>query len=146
MRPGCIVQDVTAFEAEARAFAESLAPGDSGATLITLSGDLGAGKTTFTQTVARTLGVTEPVTSPTFVLAKSYALSEQSFTRLVHIDAYRLTQGSELSALGFPEILKDTGTLIMFEWPEKIADALPTPTVRITLSTLPDLSRSITYA
>ncbi|HEX2792103.1 MAG TPA: tRNA (adenosine(37)-N6)-threonylcarbamoyltransferase complex ATPase subunit type 1 TsaE [Candidatus Paceibacterota bacterium] len=132
--------------AEATRFALGLAPKDGAATLVTLSGELGAGKTSFSQGAARALGVTEAVTSPTFVLEKEYALERGAFERLVHIDAYRLKEGSELGALGFKERLADPANLILLEWPERVADALPVPDVAITLAVSPSGGRTIAYA
>ncbi len=139
--------DLPAFLAEARAFASTLTRADGRATLVTLSGELGAGKTTFTQEVARTLGVTEPVTSPTFVLAKSYALPKAgAFSRLVHIDAYRLAEGKDLAPLAFDAVMEEPGTLVLLEWPEMVADGLPRADVALALTALPDGSRTISYA
>ncbi len=103
----------------------------AGATIITLSGELGAGKTTFAQGVAKALGVTEAVTSPTFVLEKIYALESQKFSRLIHIDAYRLKGAHELEVLGWKELLADAGNLIVLEWPERVAEAIPEDAIRI---------------
>src|ERR1700754_3179272 len=90
------IETVEELDREAEGFAGRLVPSAQGATLVTLTGELGAGKTTFTQSLARALGVTDTVTSPTFVLEKIYSLpdSTQGFTRLVHIDAYRLSGGA----------------------------------------------------
>ena len=133
------------LEAEAARFVGSLTPRDGGATLVTLAGELGAGKTAFTQTVAKALGVEEPVTSPTFVLEKVYGLTKSVFKRLIHIDAYRLEKGSDLAPLGFDELMQDTGNLILLEWPERVADALPDPAVKISIVVNADDSRTITY-
>lgn len=139
-----------AFEAEAERFARTVAPAEFGATLVTLSGELGAGKTAFTKVVARTLGVDEVITSPTFVIEKIYQLptpqSDAGFARLVHIDAYRLESGADLVPLGFDEIMRDLRTLILLEWPERVADMLPAPEVQITIAVNDDGSRTITYA
>lgn len=133
--------------AEAKALVSRLAPTDTEATLITLSGELGAGKTSFTQALAATLGVEDHVTSPTFVLEKIYALPEGgAFTRLAHIDAYRLKSGSELGALGFDALMQDPKTLIVLEWPEMVADTLPPASVSIRLTVRDDASRTISYA
>lgn len=130
---------------EAEHFIQTLTPGER-ATLVTLSGELGAGKTTFTQAIAKALGVTESVTSPTFVLEKIYALPPATaFEKLVHIDAYRLKGGSELAALGFDEIMGDTKNLVVLEWPERVADMLPLPTHTITLTPEADGSRTLVY-
>ena len=116
-----------------------------GSTLVTLSGELGAGKTAFTKTVAHALGVEEIVTSHTFVLEKNYPLSGQLFKRLIHIDAYRLEKGEDLAPLGFDELMQDSGNLILLEWPEKVARALPEPSVKISIIANPDGSRIISY-
>lgn len=111
-------------EAAAR-FVRILVPHISGATVVALSGDLGAGKTTFTQAFARLLGVEEAITSPTFVIEKVYALKGQRWQRLVHIDAYRLKSPHELQALGWRELVADPSNLIVIEWPERIEESLP---------------------
>lgn len=147
MRPAARVQDIAALSEEAKAFVSELLPKESEATLVTLSGELGAGKTSFTQAAARALGVAEAVTSPTFVLAKSYALPEGlAFRTLLHIDAYRLSGGKDLERIGFVDARTDTGTLILLEWPEIVADGLPPADVAITLVAEEDGSRTITYA
>ncbi len=133
------------LELEAREFTNRLTSGAS-ATLITLSGELGAGKTTFTQAVAKALGVSESVTSPTFVLEKTYDLpAGGTFRKLVHIDAYRLKLPSELHALGFFSRMEDPSNLILLEWPERVASKLPPATVAITLMVNDDTSRTIIY-
>ncbi len=146
MRQARILETLEALETEARSFATELTPHAERATLVTLSGDLGAGKTTFTQSVAKELGVSEHVTSPTFVLAKSYVLPNSVFKKLVHIDAYRLTEGKDLVPLAFDEVMSDADTLVLLEWPEMVADTLPAPDIAISLSVLDTNSRSISYA
>ena len=77
------------------------------ATVVGLYGNLGAGKTTFTQEVARLMGIKEKVISPTFIIERIYKINKKSpFERLIHIDAYRLENPKELKAIGFQEILK----------------------------------------
>ncbi len=147
------VKTIAEFEAEAARFVCSLAPSDAslpagrqGAVLVTLSGDLGAGKTAFVKAVARALGVEETVNSPTFVLEKIYQLSGgQPFKRLIHIDAYRLERRSDLAPLGFDELMQNTSNLILLEWPEKVEDALPVPAMKISLIAHDDGSRTISY-
>lgn len=100
------------------------------ATVLVCSGDLGAGKTTFTKALASLLGIKEKVVSPTFVLEKIYKISERArrrfgFSRLVHIDAYRMDRPEELEALRFKEIAGDHENLVVIEWGEKIKRALP---------------------
>ena len=138
------------MEIEDTRFIKEISPKTDGATLITLSGELGAGKTAFAKAVAHALGIEEVVTSPTFVLEKIYALPildrhSVSFKRLVHIDAYRLEKGTDLAPLGFDELMQDSGNLILLEWPEKVRDALPVPAVKISIVANPDGSRVILY-
>lgn len=150
------VRTLAEFEAEATRFIGTLVPRVEGATLVTLAGELGAGKTAFTQAAARVLGVEETVTSPTFVLEKIYQLPERghpmspghrmsTFKRLVHIDAYRLEQGNDLAPLGFDDLTQDASNLIVLEWPEKVSDGLPDPAVRVSLAVSADGSRTISY-
>lgn len=137
---------VEGLETAAKGFLENLVPASTGATLVTLSGELGAGKTAFTKVLAKELGVTEAVTSPTFVLEKVYLLPDYGpFKRLIHIDAYRLKDGTELSALGFDEIMQDVGNLVILEWPEQVMDALPTPVAELRIDVMPDGTRTISY-
>lgn len=145
-----VIKTLGELEEEAARLVGVLTPGER-ATLITLSGELGAGKTAFTKTIAWALGVEEVVTSPTFVLEKIYQLPSEidghsvSFKRLVHIDAYRLESGKELAALGFDELMQDVGNLVVLEWPEKVSEALPVPAMKISITVQPDDSRSISY-
>lgn len=114
------------------------------ATIIALSGDLGAGKTTFAQGIARALGVDENVTSPTFVIEKIYQLENQAFARLIHIDAYRLNDPHELEVLGWKEIIADPLNLIVIEWPEKVGELIPVDAMHVSFDGSGD-SREIVY-
>jgi tRNA threonylcarbamoyladenosine biosynthesis protein TsaE len=119
-----------------------LAEQKSTATIVALAGDLGAGKTTFVQTLARELGVKEVVQSPTYVLMKLYPLELSSpaneintkFTRLIHIDAYRLENPGEFDALRPGEFLGDPQALVVVEWPERLGGKLPKPDMTLKLS------------
>lgn len=95
-----------------------------GATIVTLSGDLGAGKTTFTQYVARALGVQGEVTSPTYVIEQRYDVDSSNFKSLVHIDAYRLEDEQDPYKIGLDKTLEDPHNFVVIEWPEKIQDFL----------------------
>jgi tRNA threonylcarbamoyladenosine biosynthesis protein TsaE len=142
-----VISSLAALEEEVARFVGMLTPKEKGATLVTLSGELGAGKTAFTKALAHTLGVTEIVTSPTFVLEKIYTLpGERGFKTLVHIDAYRLEGSGELKALGFDEVMKDPETLVVLEWPEKVEDMKHVPDARISLFVKADGVRKIVYA
>lgn len=99
------------------------------ATVIALSGNLGAGKTTFVKTIAAELGITEEVTSPTFTIMKSYESSDDTWKALIHMDAYRIDEISELGPLRFKELLRAPQTLFCIEWAEKINEVLPENTI-----------------
>ena len=133
--------------AEAARFVGTLVPQEGGATLVTLSGELGSGNTAFAKAVAKTLGIEETVNSPTFVLEKIYQLGNavSKFKRLVHIDAYRLEKGSDLAPLGFNELMQDADNLILLEWPENVARALPPSAASISLVAQADGARIISY-
>lgn len=142
-----LVNSLEEFNTEAALFIAELTPREDSATLVTLSGELGAGKTAFVKAVAKTLGVPETVNSPTFVLEKIYELPEgNQFKRLVHIDAYRLNGGNELSPLGFDELMKDSRTVVLLEWPEKVAEGLTHYRAeKISIEVVSEQVRKITY-
>ena len=108
--------------------------GTSGATVLALSGDLGAGKTTLTKAIAQVLGVQETVISPTFVIAKYYECTHPNFDQLVHIDAYRIDEESEHHILNWQAISEMPRTLIIVEWPERITALLPQRTYYVDIS------------
>lgn len=115
------------------------------AVVIALSGDLGAGKTTFVQQLAQILGITETVNSPTYVLMKSYETTDNTISTLIHIDAYRIEHDSEMKTLHFNEQLTNPNTLICVEWAERISTFLPARTLKIDLETLPHTKHKLTY-
>src|SRR3989338_172816 len=106
-------------------FAGRLTPKKDGATVVALSGDLGAGKTAFAKALARAFGIEEDVTSPTYVIEKIYIPTKGLFSRLIHIDAYRLESEHDLEVLGWKELLQEPSNLIVLEWPEKVEGAIP---------------------
>jgi tRNA threonylcarbamoyladenosine biosynthesis protein TsaE len=122
----------------------SLTVGES-ATVVALAGDLGAGKTTLSQAIARALGITENVVSPTFVIMKLYKVATGPYKQLVHIDAYRLQSASEIERLGWAELVADPKNLILIEWPEKVPEALPPNTHRVTLTHISEEERGIAW-
>ncbi len=115
------------------------------AVVVGLYGDLGSGKTTFAQALAKLFGVTETVTSPTFVIEKIYKVNSSRFSHLIHIDAYRLESGKELERLGWKDILGDPKHLILIEWPERVADILPKETKKIHFTFVDETTRKISY-
>jgi tRNA threonylcarbamoyladenosine biosynthesis protein TsaE len=118
--------DAEATKKVAASIAPLLQPGD----VILLDGDLGAGKTTFTQGLAEALGVDEAVTSPTFTLVRTYETT--AGFPLCHLDVYRLERLWEIVDLAIPEMLDD-GAVAVVEWGKKAQAALPGDHLDITL-------------
>lgn len=121
---------VTTSADETRRLGEAVAgllePGD----VVSLTGDLGAGKTTFVQGAAGALGVTEPVQSPTFTLVREY----DGAVPVLHVDVYRLERLQDVVDLGFDDLL-DRGAVVFVEWGDTIESLLPESglTVRLTI-------------
>ncbi len=96
------------------------------AVLIGLNGDLGSGKTTLVQEIAKSLNIKENVISPTFTIAKFYKLDkDQKWKQLVHIDAYRIEKEDELKHIGWQEILENKENIIFIEWADRIIKSIP---------------------
>ena len=95
------------------------------ATIVALWGDLGAGKTTLSQYLAKSYGIEDEVVSPTFVIMKMYDLKDSKFKKIVHIDAYRFENPDEASTIRLHELVADPKNLILIEWPELLGDRLP---------------------
>ena len=108
---------------------ENLRPGD----VVCLNGDLGAGKTTLTKSIAKGLGIHDYVTSPTFTIVNEY----YSEIDLYHIDTYRLDDMVDVDYLGFDEYFYSDGVTIV-EWAEKIRDALPEEYMEINIKSHDD--------
>ncbi len=104
-------------------FAESLEKGS----VIALMGPLGAGKTTLSKAIAKGLGVTETITSPTFTIVQEY---ESGRLPLSHFDVYRVHDEEELFEMGFEEYL-NKGGVCLIEWADLIEDMLPSKTIKI---------------
>lgn len=116
------------------------------AVVLALSGDLGAGKTTFLQGFAKGLGIKENILSPTFVIMKSFKLQALSFKRFYHFDCYRLNDAQEILSLGFKEIISDPKNIVAIEWPEKIAEVLPKDNISIAFNHLEENKRELTIS
>ncbi|OEH91723.1 tRNA (adenosine(37)-N6)-threonylcarbamoyltransferase complex ATPase subunit type 1 TsaE [Bacillus solimangrovi] len=123
---------------ETMLFAETLATKLSAGDVLTLEGDLGAGKTTFTKGLAKGLGVKRTVNSPTFTIIKEY---KGSRLPLYHMDVYRLEESEE--DLGFDEYFFGDGVTVV-EWAKFIKDQLPKEYIEITIQHNGDSTRKIT--
>lgn len=115
--------------------ASRLAPGD----VIAYFGDLGAGKTAFTRGLAQGLGITDPVTSPTYTIVNEYLSGRLP---LFHFDMYRLSSGEELFDIGWEDYLQRGGVCAV-EWSENVDDALESP-ICVRIERTGDDSRKIT--
>jgi len=104
--------------------------------VIGLKGELGSGKTKFTQAFAKGLGIKEHLTSPSFVLMKQY-------NNFYHIDCYRLNKPEELIDLGFKEIINNPENIIMIEWAERVRKILPKKTIWIEFKVISEKERKI---
>lgn len=125
-------------------FLDKIDPNNSDATVLALYGDLGSGKTTFTQFIAKELGITDYVTSPTFVIEKKYLCAEEKkFKKLIHLDCYRLNSPEEILHLDWEEIIHDPDNLIVIEWPERIAGILPENCIRVEFEFVSESERRI---
>ncbi len=106
----------------------------NGGDVIGLVGDLGAGKTTFTQGLGKALGIKTTITSPTFVLMKIYPVKHNTINTLCHIDAYRLKNLEDLQAIGALEYINSPDCLTIIEWANNVKDILPKSTKYINIT------------
>ena len=122
-------------EAVGARLAEQLKPG----AVIAYKGDLGAGKTAFTRGIARGLGISDPVTSPTYTIVNEYLGGR---IPLFHFDMYRLRSADDLFDIGWEDYL-ERGGICAVEWSENVAEALENP-VTVTIEKVSEESRKIT--
>lgn len=126
----------------AHEFASSLKGGD----VVFLEGDLGAGKTTFTQGVLEALFYTEPVRSPTFSIMNVYPImNHSSIKQVVHLDFYRFESPKEIRSLGLEEMMEDTKNVFIIEWPQNGLEehSKIRHTKRVGLQSIDDITREI---
>ena len=125
--------DETALHDVTTRFAKILRLGD----IVALSGDLGAGKTSFARGILRGLGWTGEVPSPTFTLVQPYDTTPEVW----HVDLYRLNDAREADALG----LFETEAVLLIEWPERLGVRLPTEALRLHLKGAGEATRTLTW-
>lgn len=138
---------ITKSKTQTQKFAKKMAqlmlkngPGKQ-AQILALSGDLGAGKTTFTQGFMKALGVKHHVTSPTFMIVRHYPLESQKskvkgqmFSNAYHFDLYRIHQLKEILALDFRKIIRNPENIVLIEWPERLEKLLPKSAGKISFN------------
>ncbi len=130
---------ITNSPEETSALGESLGKSCQGGEAILLLGNLGAGKTCFTQGIAKGLGIKGKVNSPTFNLMKVYKIKKGV---LCHIDAYRLNSGNDLITIGLDDYLGKKDAIVVIEWAERVKDIWPKNKIKIEFKNFKD-SRKI---
>ncbi len=128
-------------EAETEKIAFDLASSLQPGVVLTLNGDLGAGKTVFARGFARGLGVEEAVSSPTYTIAQEYSLPEGK--RLYHLDLYRISSAESGLAFGVDEFFNDPKAFALVEWPERVGDVIPEDAGKIFIRHLNETEREI---
>ena len=122
----CVVNNLDETRMLAERFAKTLKAGD----VVLLNGDLGAGKTSFTQFVFKCMGVEQVVNSPTFAVLKSYTAKG---VVLNHIDADRITTAEAIEC-GFDEVLSSSDSITFIEWSQNISELLPKNCIKIDIN------------
>lgn len=114
------------------------------AQIVTLEGDLGAGKTALVKKIADFFEIDEELTSPTFVIQKEYEIKNHTFLKkMIHIDAYRLERAADLEYLGWNENINNSENIIFIEWPSQV-EGLPMPEkISLSINILKDKSREV---
>ncbi len=121
----------------ARDFAKNLKGGD----VLCLYGNLGSGKTSFVQGLAKGLGITRRIISPTFIIARRYKIGDLNF---YHIDLYRTQTVQDLRSIGIDEILEDDKNIVAIEWAEKLLDLMPKKRIDLKFEYIDENTRKMT--
>ncbi len=138
MKHQITIKDTADLERAARKFLKEI--GNN--TLIAFYAPMGSGKTTFTTAICKVLGVTDPVSSPTFAIVNEYMRADGE--PMYHFDFYRINKLQEAVEIGLYDYL-DSGCLCVMEWPENIEDLLPEDTLKVQISVNPDQSRTVSW-
>jgi len=129
---------------ETKNFAKKYAKKLRGGEVLALYGELGSGKTTFTQGLTLGLGIKKRVISPTFVIMRDYAIPQKSY-RLYHLDLYRINNALDIKSFDFHELVEEGNNIIVIEWPEKIEKLIPKHAKKFKFTQKSENSRQITY-
>ncbi|MBQ8501686.1 MAG: tRNA (adenosine(37)-N6)-threonylcarbamoyltransferase complex ATPase subunit type 1 TsaE [Bacteroides sp.] len=133
------IQSLDQIRPAARSFVEAM--GDN--TVFAFYGKMGAGKTTFIKAICEELGVSDPITSPTFAIVNEYR-SDLAGELIYHFDFYRIKKLDEVYDMGYEDYLY-SGALCFIEWPELIEELLPAGAVKVCIEEVEDGSRKITH-
>ena len=141
---------ITGSFEETQQFAEELGKGLRGGDVIALHGDLGSGKTTFVQGLARGLHIQAKIISPTFIILRKYEISSKyivsSIKYFYHIDLYRIEDEKGLKGLGLEEIVNDSESIVVIEWAERMGGMLPEKRIDITFEYVDQVRRKISIS
>ena len=116
----------------------------SGAKVVILYGELGSGKTTFVQGMAKGLGIKRRIISPTFIIVRTYEMKNSKLKSFYHVDLYRINSEKDLEGLGLKEIIEDPENIVVIEWGEKLGSLLPEKRWDIKFEYLDNDKRKIT--
>jgi len=130
------MKKITHSEKETMSIAKKFALSMKGGELLCMYGDLGAGKTTFVKGFVGALSKNQKISSPTFVLMKHYRVSRGKIDEVVHIDAYRISDTSEILNIGFEEFIGDGRKVVIIEWADKIKNIFPKQRIDIHIKHL----------
>ncbi len=117
-------------------YAQKLQSGD----VLAFYGELGSGKTTFIQGLAKGLGIKRRIISPTFIIVRHYEIEDGSF---YHVDLYRTETKHDLLSVGLDQILEDDNNIVALEWAEKLGEMLPKKRIEVRCENLGDSKRKI---
>ncbi len=114
--------------------------------ILALFGDLGSGKTTFAQGLAKGLGIERRIISPTFIIIRKYQISnfQSPISNFYHIDLYRIEEEKDIESLGLEEILNNSQNIVAIEWAEKLGELLPEKRIDVHFEYLSENKRRIT--
>lgn len=131
---------ITNSAEDTRKLGENFAKGLKNGEFIAFYGDLGSGKTTFIQGLAKGLGINRRIISPTFIIVRHYRINKGNF---YHIDLYRTVSRHDLLSVGLDQIIQDQDNIVALEWAEKMREMLPKKRIEIHCVYLDENKRKI---
>jgi tRNA threonylcarbamoyladenosine biosynthesis protein TsaE len=131
---------ITSSAQETKALGENFAKQLRGGDFVAFYGDLGSGKTTFIQGLARGLGINRRIISPTFIIARHYKIDKGNF---YHVDLYRTASKHDLLGIGLDQVTTDKDNIVALEWAEKMGEMLPQKRTEIKFAYLDENKRKI---
>lgn len=138
------MKKITHSTEETQNFACRFAADLKGGDVLLLEGDLGTGKTTFTQGLAKYFNIDQPITSPTFVVMQLYPIPRcNTIKELCHIDAYRFQSKEDALSTGILDYIGKKDILAIIEWPSQLFDLIPQNAIKITFAHIDVNSRQI---